>query len=206
MFVKISSLISLFIISSVSAHSAISCSKKVNGTCQGYSRYYHFNHLDLPLPSSTASAKFYASRDREYLIQAGIDKICPEMTIPEYTDKFPMAQAKPGENITIEHPPRGHSSQPSSNVWVYMYPKPNMYPNNKQLDPKKFKLLGEFPFNNCTGVQQEISWANCTGTFTIPKNTKPGIYTFWWRWDLNSIPYTDCFEMNITSNNSRKFN
>lgn len=189
-------------VSSVYSHSAIACSKKVNGTCQGYSRYYHFNHLDLPLPSSTASAKFYASRDREYLIQPGIDKICPEMTIPEYTEAFPMAQAMPGENITIEHPPRGHSRQPSSNVWVYMYPKPDMYPSNKQLDPKEFQLVGEFAFDNCVGVEQEISWANCTGTFTIPKNVKNGVYTFWWRWNLNSIPYTDCFEININSNKS----
>lgn len=192
------------LLQTLNAHSAISCSKKINGTCAGYPRYYHFNHLDTPLPSSTASAKFYASRDREYLIQAGINKICPEMTIPEYTDAFPMASAFPGENITIEHPPRGHSTQPSSKVWIYMYPKPDMYPTNKQLDSKKFKLIGDFSFDRCIGVEQEISWANCTGNFQIPRNTKPGVYTFWWRWDLNSIPYTDCFEMNIL--NSRKFN
>lgn len=190
-------LVSLIQYSLVLGHSAVSCTDKNATSCRGYPRYYHFNHLDQKLPSSDANDTFYASRDRETLIQPGINRICPEMTIPEYTEKFPMAKAYPGQNLTLEHPPRGHSKQPSSKVWVYMNPKANIYPDNKQPDAKDFKLISEFPFDNCYGVDKEISWANCTGTFQIPKNTKPGIYTFWWRWDLNSIPYTDCFEVNV---------
>jgi len=185
------------ILPSVCAHSAVSCTNSNGTVCLGYPRYYHFNHLDQKLPSSDANDTFYASRDRETLIQAGIDRICPEMTIPEYSQQFPMAEAFAGHNLTIQHPPRGHSKQPSSQVWVYMHPKANIYPTTKQPNPKEFKLVGEFPFDNCYGVEKEISWARCTGSIQIPKNTKPGVYTFWWRWDLNSIPYTDCFEVKI---------
>jgi hypothetical protein len=181
----------------VFGHSAVSCTDTNGIECNGYARYYNFNHLDEKLPSSDSTVTFYASRDRETLIQAGINKICPEMTIPEYNEQFPMAEAYPGQTLMIQHPPRGHSSQPSSNVWIYMNPKANIYPGNKQPDPKDFKLVAEYPFNNCYGLEKEISWARCIGYLKIPENTKPGIYTFWWRWDLNSIPYTDCFEVKV---------
>jgi hypothetical protein len=185
----------------VNCHSQPSCIKKIdNITCVGFPRYYHFNYLADALPSSDSINKFYASRDREYLIQPGVNKICPELPLDEYTDKFPMAQASPGETITLQHPPRGHSTQPSSDVWIYMYPTPNMFPGNKQLNSSEFKLIGQYPYNNCVGVTQEISWANCTGTITLPQNLTTGIYTFWWRWDLNQIPYSDCFEINIGNN------
>jgi hypothetical protein len=179
------------------AHSAVSCTNTNGTVCMGYPRYYHFNHLEQKLPSSDANDTFYASRDRQTLIQPGIDKICPEMTIPEYTRQFPMAEAYSGLNLTIQHPPRGHSKQPSSHISVYMHPKANIFSKNKQPNPKEFKLVGEFPFDNCYGVDKEISWARCTGSIKIPKNIKQGVYTFWWRWDLNSIPYTDCFEVKV---------
>lgn len=40
------------------------------------------------------------------------------------------------ETLTLQHPPRGHSSQPSSPVWIYMYPTPT----NKQLNAQNFHL------------------------------------------------------------------
>lgn len=187
----------LILINQVIAHSAIACTDKKSTGCYGYPRYYHFNHLDQKLPSSDANDTFHSSRDRETLIQSGINKICPELTIQEYSEDFPMAEAFLGTNLIIEHPPRGHSSQPSSNVWVYMHPQPNLFPTNKQPNQNEFKLLGEYRFDNCNGLEKEISWAHCTGNITIPTNIPSGIYTFWWRWDLNGIPYSDCFEVNI---------
>lgn len=182
------------------AHSQPSCIKKSNNlTCVGFPRYFEFNHLPIQLPSSDNTDTFYASRDREFLLQPGVNKICPELPVDEYTTNYPMASAKAGETITMQHPPRGHSSQPSSKVWIYMYPTPNMYPNNKQLNSSEFKLIGEYPFDNCYGLSKEISWANCTGTITLPQDLESGVYSFWWRWNLNEIPYSDCFEINITS-------
>lgn len=196
--------IGLFLIAHVFGHSAPSCTQKTGKTsCAGYPRYYHFNHLPIPLPSSDSNDTFYASRDRETLIQSGINRICPEMNIPEYSPDFPMARGYPGETLTLQHPPRGHSQQPSSPVWIYYYPRPNVFPLQKQLDPSKFILVAQFPFNSCSGIEKEISWANCTGTVTLPKSLTTGIYTFWWRWDLNGIPYSDCFEVNVSNHQSQ---
>jgi hypothetical protein len=183
----------------VIAHSALSCTNTIGKECFGFARYYNFNRLPNPLPSSDDTDTFYASRDREFQLQAGIDKICPELNAEEYTDDFPMATAVAGETITLQHPPRGHSLQPSSPVWIYMHPEPDKYPTTMQLPAEEFKLISEYPFDTCYGLDKEISWANCTGTITIPEDTEDGVYTFWWRWDLNSIPYSDCFELTVTS-------
>lgn len=180
----------------VRTHSALACTELHGTDCLGFPRYYHFNTLPTPLPSSNADMQFYASRDRQTQMQPGIDTVCPDLTpLQEYTEEYPMAIVKRGSVVTLQHPPRGHADQPSSNVWVYMYPIPNEYPVNKQLPADEFELLAEYPFDNCIGLEQEVSWANCTGTIQIPHNITKGIYTFWWRWDLNGIPYSDCFDV-----------
>lgn len=189
------------------SHSQPSCIKKIdNITCVGFPRYFEFNHLPNPLPSSDSIDQFYESRDREFLIQPGVNRICPELPVDEYTSNYPMATAMAGETLTLQHPPRGHSSQPSSNVWIYIHPKPNMFPTNKQFNSSEFILIGEYPFDNCYGLEKEISWANCTGTVKLPQNLTSGIYSFWWRWDLNEIPYSDCFEINIINNQNNTNN
>jgi len=129
-------ILSLCLVNDVIGHSAPSCTSLLsdNKTCVGFPRYYHFNALPTPLPSSNNNNFFYASRDREFQLQAGVKRICPELPIDEYTADYPMASAYPGETLTLQHPPRGHSSQPSSPVWIYMNPEPNVYPNNKQPD------------------------------------------------------------------------
>ncbi|NBO99424.1 MAG: hypothetical protein EBU90_04755 [Proteobacteria bacterium] len=183
---------------SVWGHSAPSCTdKRSDGTCVGFARYYYFNHLPTPLPSSNGNAQFFASRDRELLIQPGVDRICPEMQMEAYNADFPMATAQAGDTLTLQHPPRGHSKQPSSPVWIYMYPQAGLFPQVKQPRASDMKLVAEYPFDNCVGVEQEVSWANCTGTMTLPSTMSPGIYTFQWRWDLNGIPYSDCFEVDV---------
>lgn len=182
----------------VQAHSAPSCTdKRADGSCMGFPRYYYFNHLPTPLPSSNGNSQFFASRDREFLIQPGIDKICPEMQMDAYNGDFPMATARAGDTLTLQHPPRGHSKQPSSPVWIYMHPQAGLFPQTKQPRASDMKLVAEYPFDNCVGIDQEISWANCTGKMTVPQTVTPGIYTFQWRWDLNGIPYSDCFEINV---------
>ena len=190
----------LFYVWNVVGHSAPSCTKKVsNEMCAGFPRYYHFNHLPSPLPSSSGNVSFFASRDRQFQLQAGVDFICPEYpSLPEYTADFPMAKAHPGGNLTLQHPPRGHATQPSSSVWIYIHPSPNIFESTKQPAVTDFVLIGSYPFNNCNQLTQEISWANCTGQVTIPRHLMNGVYTFWWRWSLNNIPYSDCFEVNIT--------
>lgn len=181
------------------------CVKKQNNICIGFPRYYHFNALNLPLPSSSDNMTFYASRDRFWHPDSNFGLCPPKLSNDLYNLDFPMATAFPGENITTQHPPRGHESQPNSNVEIYMHLTSGIV---EQPLLSNMKLLASFPFTqNCVGLTQEISWANCTGDFTIPLDTNPGIYTFFWRWNLTSISYGDCFEVNVLSplqNNSQQ--
>lgn len=200
-------LLLLYLFNYVTSHSAPSCTNKINEiTCEGFPRYYHFNHLNTPLPSSDSTSQFYASRDRENVLQPGVNKLCPSMPIPEYTLDFPMASAYAGSTLTLQHPPRGHAQQPSSPVWIYIYNTPNVYNTTSELVQDNFSLLGQYSYSQCNGLEKEISWANCTGSIRLPDYLPSGIYTFWWRWDLNSIPYYDCFEINIKNNKMKNVN
>lgn len=181
----------------VMSHSALSCTKKTGATkCAGFPRYYHFNHLPTPLPSSGGNETYYASRDRQFILQPGINNVCPQLSIKAYTRDFPMAHARAGERLVLQHPPRGHSSQPSSNVSIYIHPFKNVFPKRTEFAESEFILLGQFAYNNCVGVEREISWANCTGNIKLP-NLSTGIWTFWWKWDLNGIVYSDCFDVMV---------
>lgn len=192
----------LLFVKSIYCHSAPSCINKIdNTTCAGFPRYYHFNHLPFPLSTSNTQLQFYSSRDRENILQPGVNRICPEMNIEKYTSEFPMTIAHAGDTLTLQHPPRGHASQPSSPVWIYLYNQGNVFDKPIELNQSRFKLLGEYNYSNCVGLEHEISWANCTGNLHLPNNLKDAVYTFWWRWDLNSIPYYDCFEVNIKTRN-----
>lgn len=183
-------------------HSHIECVKKELNTlnCIGFPRYYFFNALNIPLPSSTSNMTFYASRDRFWHPDSNFGLCPPKLTSDMYNNNYPMASAFPGEIITTQHPPRGHSSQPNSNVEIYIHKSSGLV---EQPLLQNMKLISSFPFSqNCVGLKQEISWANCTGSFTIPTNLSPGIYTFFWRWNLTSIPYGDCFDIEVKNKNS----
>lgn len=180
-------------------HSAVSCTNKVGPTtCAGFPRYYHAHHNTQPLPTSQNGMSFFSSTDRQHILQTG-SPICPESPLEEYTTSFPMANARPGQNLTIQHPPRGHAAQPSSPVWIFMDPIPNMYPSHKQPNANRLVLMAEYPFHNCIGLQSELSWGNCTGSVNLPLEMSPGVYTFVWAWSLSGTTYGDCFEVNITA-------
>lgn len=187
----------LFFLNFVNCHSSIECVQKAkNGIdCIGFPRYYHFNAINTPLHSSSFNQSFYQSRDRFWHPYSHFGLCPPGNGLERYTKDYPMAKAKAGQSLLTQHPPRGHSSQPNTDVKIYMM---NSVGFVEQPILANMKLVGSFPFTkSCTGLENEISWANCTGSFTIPKRTRPGIYTFFWSWDLNSIPYGDCFEVEI---------
>ena len=173
----------------VKAHSHVECTKLVNGECQGYARYYDYNKRDyLNTPES---------RDRNNIVAAGT-RTCPQMPLAgekPYTDRFPMAQVRPGDSVQIQWPPRGHAAQPHSPVWIYCSWKPT--DKDSQLKLEDYVELAELPYaTNCKG--SDISWAVCTGSVQIPQNFTAGIHTCQWVWELNGgQTYVDCFEWDV---------
>lgn len=181
----------------VHSHSSMECVKKAKDGihCIGFPRYYHFNAINIALPSSSNNETFFQSRDRFWHPGTHFGVCPPGNGLEPYTQNYPMAKAKPGEKLVTQHPPRGHASQPNSDVKIFMMNSPGFV---EQPNLQNMKLVGSFPFTkSCVGLEREISWANCTGTFRIPNKTRPGIYTFFWSWDLGAIPYGDCFEVEV---------
>lgn len=176
------------------AHSHVECTKLVNGRCEGYAVYYAYNKQGF---ENTPESK-----DRNYIVSEGT-RSCPVGVGERYTNEYPMATVSPGEQVTIQWPPRGHTSQPNSAVWVYCFKEAGDF--TQVTEKKQFEaeteLVAEMEYGNCEG--DDVSWAVCTGSFMIPSSWKEGeIRSCRWVWTLSgSQTYVDCFEYNVNGQN-----
>lgn len=56
-------------------------------------------------------------------------------------------------------------------------------------------------YAECQG--SDVSWAKCYGSFKIPSDWKAGeVRTCQWVWKLVEQTYVDCFEFQVTSENT----
>jgi hypothetical protein len=132
-----------------------------------------------------------------------------QRTASDYTSRFYMASAKAGETLRMRWTPNGHQRGAGQNPLTYAIHWTGVpgtqLTNRLQLNDTN-KLAGPFPFdatcycNNCAGDP-------CYGSFTIPANTKSGVYSFIWYWVFNrdassgGEEYTTCFDVAVTGNN-----
>jgi hypothetical protein len=129
-----------------------------------------------------------------------------------YSSRFYRATAKPGETLRMRWTPNGHQRGAGQTPLTYSIHWTGVAGTqlNNRLDLNTGnRLAGPFPFdetcycNNCAGDP-------CYGKFTIPANTKPGVYSFIWYWVFNrdassgGEEYTTCFDVEVTgtSNNA----
>jgi hypothetical protein len=117
-----------------------------------------------------------------------------------------MTQARAGETLRMRWTPNGHQrgagQTPLSYTIHWTGVAGTQLTNRLQLNDTN-KLAGPFPFdatcycNNCAGNP-------CYGSFTIPQNTKSGVYSFIWYWVFNrdassgGEEYTTCFDVAVT--------
>ena len=194
-------LVTALLIHTVSSHSHLECTQvQKNGTCTGFPRYYSIYKDDY---KSNAESK-----DRNFVVSPGTlhCPLPPAGKDKEYTPNFPKARVVPGQEVTLQWPPRGHAGQPHSDVWIMCAPKRMQEGQIIQGgDPAKDDKVGEFvkvatlPYStNCQGG--DISWAKCFGSFSVPSGWDQGEYGCLWVWDLNgSQRYVDCFEFDVVS-------
>jgi hypothetical protein len=128
----------------------------------------------------------------------------------QYSSRFYMTQARAGETLRMRWTPNGHQRGAGQNPLTYTIHWTGVpgtqLTNRLQLDDSN-KLAGPFPFdatcfcNNCAGNP-------CYGSFTIPPNTKSGVYSFVWYWVFNrdassgGEEYTTCFDVAVTGNDN----
>lgn len=120
-----------------------------------------------------------------------------------------------GKTYTLAWPPKNHVAASCTNPYI-----PDtaldlfVAPYNGVSDPSSFTqaVSASFSderhekdkidfkgFQNCPLFCENPDKALCTGTFTVPDNLAPGMYTFQWHWAFNSATdiYSTCWEANV---------
>ncbi|KAJ1655141.1 hypothetical protein GGI00_003617 [Coemansia sp. RSA 2681] len=184
---------------SVLAHSWVDCVKydPINQVCLGYPRGYPGRqNVDI---NTVYTYMFDASPATQPMCspkqQSGVN----------YSDKFPMATAQPGETIYTTWEQNGHldNAKPTK-IEVYYYSD-----SNKQFTDvsqrKDAKVAGTMNFAtdaNCyiPGYPNSV----CLGSWVVPADLVPGqVYHFVWFWYFNANPagqwYSTCFDVQVNT-------
>jgi len=133
------------------------------------------------------------------------------------TSNYPsgVVNYEAGKTYTLAWPPKNHVAAGCTNPYI-----PDtaldlfVAPYNGASDPSTFTqaVSASFSderhernkidfkgFQNCPLFCENPDKALCTGTFTVPNNLAPGVYTFQWHWAFNSATdiYSTCWEANV---------
>merc|ERR1719285_955256 len=133
------------------------------------------------------------------------------------TSNYPsgVVNYEAGKTYTLAWPPKNHVAAACTNPYI-----PDtaldlfVAPYNGASDPPLFTqaVPASFSderhemnkidfkgFQNCPLFCENPDKALCTGTFTVPNNLAPGMYTFQWHWAFNSATdiYSTCWEANV---------
>jgi hypothetical protein len=202
----------LFSLGLVHSHSWLDCVKDVgsglntgDADCRGYARGYPGR-----LPGvNVDEIMTYRIQPR---IMGQNPPICKsnQQNSNQYSSRFYMTQARAGETLRMRWTPNGHQRGAGQNPLTYTIHWTGVpgtqLTNRLQLNDTN-KLAGPFPFdatcycNNCAGNP-------CYGSFTIPANTRTGVYSFIWYWIFNrdassgGEEYTTCFDVAVTGTNN----
>ncbi|KAF9280220.1 hypothetical protein BKA57DRAFT_451003 [Linnemannia elongata] len=193
------------------AHSWVDCVKTLpSGKCAGYPTNYptrangDINTIYTYLISSRNNAAPLCKPGTQDTFLLNKDKANHQ------PPNLPFAQAYPGETLTMNWEANGHLVRTGKGTKVTIFWTGK---SNKVLKTRKDiasgrnglgKALAVFDFAN-PGNCKDPNNANteCTGKFTIPKDTAPGRYQFvwWWPFDKNPVgeEYTTCFEVNVVA-------
>jgi len=128
-----------------------------------------------------------------------------------------------GETYTLAWPAKNHVAAPCTNQHIpdtflklYMTPfvqnqddpsqntfRQKQVPASFSDVPHKEKTIDYEGFQKCPDFcgNAGTDRATCTGTFTIPADTTPGIYTLQWYWAMNNVDdlYATCWEARVSS-------
>ncbi|KAJ1900623.1 hypothetical protein LPJ66_001343 [Kickxella alabastrina] len=183
----------------VLAHSWVDCVKydPINQVCLGYARGYPGR--DNALTNNIYTYLFDGSPKSQAMCST------TQQQVMNYTDRFPMATAQPGETIFTTWEVNGHLDNANpTEVKILYYPASN---NEFQDVSEKDTAMvaGTMSFgtsNNC--YTPESPNTACFGSWKIPEDLVPGqVYHFVWFWYFNANPagqwYSTCFDVNVQS-------
>ncbi|KAI9595585.1 hypothetical protein BDF19DRAFT_440943 [Syncephalis fuscata] len=188
---------------SVGAHSWLECTNYSISTnqCNGYQRGWSPNHIDVDmtyriLNRQNVPACFPGRQDSS----------------TQYAPAFPMANARPGQTLTLTYLENGHVTkdklpdQPNPKTYTIHWSSAANQDTIKMMsDMTAQNQLGPaLPFDDgqCSedGLQPGRVKRPCRGSFTIPSSATPGRHQFVWWWKFDKAgpeEYTACFDVMI---------
>jgi hypothetical protein len=129
-----------------------------------------------------------------------------------------------GQTYTLAWPPKNHAAATCTNQFIpdtflrlYMAPYDQAAGDPTQEVFRESQLTASFSddphvrntidfkgFQNCPRFCDDTDKSLCTGTFQVPENAAPGIYTFQWYWAFNNEAdlYATCYEAEILPRNT----
>nr|XP_004225509.2 uncharacterized protein LOC101242977 [Ciona intestinalis] len=152
-----------------------------------------------------------------------------------YTQRHPMAIYYPGQQVVLVHPMKNHGADiacgtiwmPDSGSWLYRGeinnngPDPTLSRFREKLvfdlgrSPSGLDFGGDaslssvYPkpgYGNAPRFCDNTDKAMATYSFNVPRNLRPGVYTFLWIWAFNGMGniYSSCFEVNVARNKAHR--
>jgi len=190
----------IFAIATVNAHTWLSCTKMVNGRCQGYIRNYKGRNTPAGVDD------FYTQKDLGRTAGFPVCKDTQQQQI--YTAEYPMATAYPGEVVNVMYTPNGHSQPGDRGLQttsrIHWTGKTNTQLVTRE-DLTAANKIGEWNYGSNCATSGDVASLPCVNGFTIPAGTPAGVYQVVWYWpydrDQNQRPlgeeYFSCFDVNV---------
>lgn len=191
----------IFALATVNAHTWLSCTKMVNGQCQGYIRNYQGRNT-----GNVAVDIFYTQKD---LGRTAGFPVCKDTQLQQiYTAQYPMATAYAGDTLNVMYTPNGHSQPGDHGLQttsrIHWTGKTNTQLVTRE-DLTAANKIGEWNYGSNCATTGDVASLPCVNGFTVPAGTAPGVYQIVWYWpydkDQNQVPigeeYFSCFDVNV---------
>lgn len=179
--------------------------------------------LPRPLPGNrNVGGTFGADIGMDFRPQAGGAR-CQGSATAGTAANYPggMVTYETGTSYRLAWAPKNHVAATCSNAFIpdtflklYMAPydqaqgdpdqatfRQNQVPASFSDDPHVRGQIDFKGFQNCPRFCDDTDKSLCTGTFSIPEGTAPGVYTFQWYWAFNGEAdlYSTCWEANVAT-------
>lgn len=125
-----------------------------------------------------------------------------------YNTQWPMSKFTPGQTIVQTWPAKNHATVGTQRgVQLFIGDGPGLGDVFTKITTKE-AWLAKYPklthtFSNCNPPGPNIDRAECKGTFEVPTDLTPGIYTFMWWWEFNGGEfYNTCYDVEIVAQTS----
>lgn len=188
----------------VFSHSWLHCADwhELTGRCEGWPRNF-YKHPSIPLGEETGRGTRASSGIPGGLVCDASKELINTPVSAGYNDQYPMAKLAAGQSFVWTWPAKNHSMVGEQReVQIYISRAPNVGDDFSHISSKEDWLRQHYylthTYSECDPPFPNIDKAVCKGTYMVPRNLAPGVYTFmwWWEFELGEF-YKSCADVEV---------